>query len=168
MLLALKALVDATLSSQNLVNDTWGMVEVESVAHSFAHVRWGQRQLEHELYGDNELFLYGIFYGLLHHCVSLRLLMREPSKISSFVWNYYRPLLPNNFQKDSVDTAADAQGWILHGTKCVILPTQKKKTRRADGGRLERHERIRFVLRSTAATSGSTMSIASTTASDHR
>ena len=65
-----------------------------------------------------------------------------------------------NFQKDSVDTAADAQGWILHGTKCVILPTQKKKTRRADGGRLERHERIRFVLRSTAATSGSTMSIA--------
>ena len=53
------------------------MVEVESVAHSFAHVRWGQRQLEHELYGDNELFLYGIFYGLLHHCVSLRLLMRE-------------------------------------------------------------------------------------------
>ena len=44
------------------------------VAHSFAHVRWGQRQLEHELYGDN---LYGIFYGLLHHYVSLRLLMRE-------------------------------------------------------------------------------------------
>ena len=43
--MALKALVDATLSSQNLVNDTWGMVEVV-VAHSFAHVRWGQRQLE--------------------------------------------------------------------------------------------------------------------------
>ena len=52
--------------------------------------------------------------------------------------------MPNNFQKDSMDTAADAQGWILNGTKGVILPTQKKKTRRADGGRLERHERIRF------------------------